>query len=182
MTTAKLITLAELLAEGVSIGALATAIESAGIWGWDRYGRFTKFKPKDQGATEALDLLAAEASRSQDPDEESPLDESERMGDQRYRQHGWMKEELPDFDGIQATLPDVPRSPPDSRVTRTDLTIIAALLSFIEGEKPFKAHPEYVNETQLIATLSHVFEGYRGMSERTLAERLPEARESLKFR
>ena len=41
-------------------GALATAIEQGGIWGWDRYGRFKNLPYGSAEAQWALDLIAEE--------------------------------------------------------------------------------------------------------------------------
>ena len=38
-----------------SPGAIATAIEKSGIFGWDRFGRWKEFKPDSKEAGRALD-------------------------------------------------------------------------------------------------------------------------------
>ena len=53
------LSLAKLLTQRkVSVAALATAIESHGVYGWDRFGRLKEFKSDSKGAGKALDLLA----------------------------------------------------------------------------------------------------------------------------
>ncbi len=69
---------------------------------------------------------------------------------------------------------------PDQRSERTYQNIIAALLGFIKGETlDGEAHPLYTNETKLIETLVESYKGYDGLSQRTLAAKIPEARENL---
>lgn len=57
----------------ITTGTLATAIETGGIDGWDRYGRFRSLKSDSAEAKEALDLLAAQAAYMGEPDTRSPL-------------------------------------------------------------------------------------------------------------
>lgn len=181
MTSIKLKTLAELLEDGKSPATLATAIEKCGVWGWDRFGRLTSFNAKDPGAEDALRLLEAEANHGDDPQEESPLEESERMGDLRYRQYGWKPDELPDFATIRRDQPDGQRPASIEKTYQADLAIIGALLSVIKGDPPFQKHPEFQSEAKLILVLEQQFDGYAGCKRRTLEKRFKAAKDLLKL-
>jgi putative transposase len=120
-------------------------------------------------------------ARSDDPQEESPLEESERMGDLRYRQHGWKPDELPDFATIRRDQPDSQRPESIEKTYQADLAIIGALLSVIKGDPPFQKHPEFQSEAKLILVLEQQFDGYAGCKRRTLEKRFKAAKDLLKL-
>jgi|TARA_R110000737_G_scaffold78307_1_gene109653 hypothetical protein len=57
--------------------------------------------------------------------------------------------------------------------------LVAALLSVIDGSQNSAKHPNYVNDSQLIAHLSSLYDGYDGLSQRTLETRLSKCRSIL---
>lgn len=179
MTPTKLITLADLLKQGKTPGTLATAIEQVGIWGWDSFGRCKHFKLKTPEAEEALRLLEAEANHWPDPQDESPLEESERMGDLKYRQHGWKPDDVPDFAGIHRLQPTVQRPASLEKSHQANLALIGALLAVIKGDAPFMKHPEYESEAKLIVALTTTYQGFPGMSKRTIEDKFRDAKELL---
>lgn len=96
-------TLGDLLREKVTVATLATAIENAGIYGWDRYGRIG---PADESLKKrALDLLAKQLEWEGDPlvgsdeDPRSPLELSEDSNGP-FGSYGWPIDRLPDFEAI----------------------------------------------------------------------------------
>lgn len=63
----------------------------------------------------------------------------------------------------------------------TYLRIIASLHDIMSGESIlYEKHPNYKNQTQLIHDIVQVYSEYRGISERTLSDVFPLARDSLK--
>ena len=92
--------LASLLGIKISVGKLASAIESHGIYTWDKYGRFGLANDADK--ERALDLIEVFYKWKNTPpqekayeDTQSPLD---RCND--YFKFGWASEVAPDFDSI----------------------------------------------------------------------------------
>ena len=92
--------LASLLRIKISAGKLASAIESEGIYTWDKYGRFGLANDVDK--QRALDLIEIFYKWKNTPpqeeayeDTQSPLD---RCND--YFKFGWASEVAPDFDSI----------------------------------------------------------------------------------
>jgi len=61
MEPVKLKTFYDLLLEGKTVAQLATAVETHGVTGWDRFGRFGEFghPSKSDGAVAALEVLAS---------------------------------------------------------------------------------------------------------------------------
>lgn len=112
-------------------GALATAIEQVGIWGWDRYGRFMHFPHGGDKAQEALDMIAEEYKEQTEnqwyPVEAEPDDESLFFDHPAYA-FGWAKAVLPEF----TINPDAPKNPvarkgAETRTVPSLHKIIAAL-------------------------------------------------------
>ena len=113
-------------------GALATAIEQGGIWGWDRYGRFRNLPYGSEEAQEALDIIAEEyAYSNQTPyqvDDESefyrdlidPLDPAFGFG--------WAKAVLPSFlRDPSSTANPAPRKSAETRAVSSLHKIISGL-------------------------------------------------------
>ncbi len=108
--------------ENIPHGVLATAIETHGIQGWDRYGRFKTFH-RDSAhdspyVTKALDLLAHHLASAEERSErrhrDDPEDCWEEFEESPWEQFGWKKGPLPDFDAIKASEagePSMPRLP-----------------------------------------------------------------------
>lgn len=53
METVKLKTFYDLLVEGKTVAQLATAVETHGVSGWDRFGRFGQFAPSPRSEAAA---------------------------------------------------------------------------------------------------------------------------------
>lgn len=63
-----------------------------------------------------------------------------------------------------------------TRAEKSYLTIIGALLDYIEGKTPtIDPHPNFINESKLIETLSIQYAGYDGMSQSNLSHKFPTA-------
>ena len=172
-----------------SVATIATAIETFGIYTWDKYGRYKKFDKSTPEAARALYLLGYihEYENNHQPgdiNEQHPLDQSEG-GDDEYYKYGWAQEVLPDFLEIQSEQGDVPRPVPGDRVKgeNANLRIIAALLKYIKGEtKGVKKHPSYKDsEADLITILGQEYSPCgAGFSKRNLEEKFAEAKRILK--
>ncbi|MCK0506327.1 hypothetical protein [Aromatoleum anaerobium] len=126
------VTLRDLL-EGcnVTIATLATAIEQAGIYTWDRFGRF---KQADEPAkVRVLDLLAAQYRWSTGVDGRdtgSPLTESAYSPDDVFSAFCWPTNQAPDFGAIhqgQCEEERPQRRAGDTKMRRTYETLIVAL-------------------------------------------------------
>ena len=99
------VSLGDLLREGVSVAALATAIEKGGIYCYDRFGRFNleKGTKESENALQLLEDYLRWSSDQYDPDHEddrSPLVLSELAGDSRYDRFGWLEENQPNLDKV----------------------------------------------------------------------------------
>jgi hypothetical protein len=71
--------------------------------------------------------------------------------------------------------------PMEQRERKTYQHIVGALMEYIEGDTPqTEKHPSFKGQTNFIEYLSKHYAGYFGMSERTLKEKIPKAKEALK--
>lgn len=97
------------------VSILATAIETEGVYCWDRFGRFIKAEPGSEYANKALDLLAQAFSLMQDPqpyrDEQySDYEEALRDSwDHPLYLYGWASAVAPNFDFLQKEDVSPPR-------------------------------------------------------------------------
>lgn len=172
-----------LLDEGVSTGTLATAIEQGGIWGWDRYARFTRFEPASPHAGKALDLVAAQAAWSQSggPDDQSPVDEA--VGpDNPFVLFGWPEDNVPDFGAIESGQTKVPRPQSVAKSENANLAIIGHLLAFIQGKLTPRSHPDYGSEADLIKLLSDYNGQFPGLGRSNLQAKFAAAKRHLNER
>lgn len=88
------------------------------------------------------------------------------------------KELIKERDNLMANVNG--QKPLSPRAEATYQRIIAALLSYLQGEVPgVEKHPSFTNVSALIAKLASAFEGYDGLSTRNLSSKLPEAKRSL---
>ena len=156
---------------GISPGTLATAIESGGIYGWDRYGRFKRFEANAPEVHPALNALAGQAQHEDDPDSPSPMFDE---GTDAFNRFGWPANELPDFAAIEAGMPPAPPRPqPSRRSEDATLAIVGALLDFIKGKvgESRKAHPSYESETQLAELIAGELGEFPGLSKSNLQKK-----------
>ena len=66
------------------------------------------------------------------------------------------------------------------RTETTYQNIVASLLDFIEGKIPgIEKHPSYVSDNKLIDAISTYYIGIAGLSQSTLAHKIPECRRAL---
>lgn len=109
----KLKTLFDLLMEGYSTAHLATAVETHGIVGWDRFSRLGSHKPDSTVAAQALDALArfhdeelrfweeVEFNPPKNQEEMSlrpfPLDVLAELPSNALHRFGWLLEQVPEI-------------------------------------------------------------------------------------
>ncbi|WP_397533406.1 hypothetical protein [Roseateles sp.] len=170
---------------GVSIGALATAIEEKGVWGWDRFGRFVLLPPSVQAVPaiqpvqplqDVLNRLAKQHQFNEGPgDLDGDLDPT---SDPLWF-HGWRFKDLPDFTGISERQPSPKRAGDIARVENGLYMQIGALLEVIIGYGPWQGHPDVKNQSKLIETLCERFKRMPSMSKRTLETSFARARKAL---
>ncbi len=173
----------------VSIATLATAIEEAGIYSWDKYGRFKKFDKNSPENSLALALLAEIHTYEQAPDathsyeDRHPLESCEDDWDNPFAKYGWASKVMPDFEAIvanQIEIPDAKKPPGKKREETSYLNIIGALLAYIAGGvKGVGLHPSFSNEMNLIETIEAQYKGTGGLSKSNLSRRFPQAKRSL---
>lgn len=163
---------------GISIGALATAIESSGVWGWDRFGRFSCFGKDSAEVCVVFDRLALQYARNEHP---MDLVEQGDPADDPLWQWGWLKGNLPDFGAVEASRPKPPLRPADiARAEKSKDMLIGALTEFALGDGPWKGRPQFKNQTELIEEFAERYQGMGGMSKRNLEKALPRGRDALK--
>jgi hypothetical protein len=171
-----------------SVAVIATAIETSGIYTWDKYGRYKKFDKSTPEAARALTLLGyiyeyENTHQLGEISEQHPLDKSEGVDDEYYK-YGWAHEVLPNFQEIQHNQGEVPKPVNGSSMKgdNANLRIIAALLKYIKGETTgVKKHPSYRDsEADLIEILGEEYssEG-EGFSKRNLEDKFAEAKRIL---
>lgn len=145
------VTLYELLERNVPHSKIATEIETVGISGWDRYGRFhelsklansnAKHDPSCEVAFDALDHLAKDYAwvrKVRYPNERKPRD-IHYGEDTRLLSFGWIAEKSPKFEELlEDGFFDV-EYPMYSRKERTNhLYIIAYLVNILTHRVPQK--------------------------------------------
>lgn len=180
----ELITLADLIVgKGVTVGVLATAIETHGIQGFDRFGRFRSWPPDSDGAKRALELLAIQWAHPDGYDEMSPADHDQ--GDTEYSNFGWPRGELPDFKALSRDVIVAPARPQSvKKRENAELAIIGMLLRFIRGELSRNKHPDFSSEAELINVLDDQRDSgrYPGLSRSNLAGKFAAAKKVLQDR
>lgn len=174
-----LITVAHILLTYSDWQAVVTAIETHGLQGWDRYGRWGKFKPDQRPVSDALDAIAevlkqwdlhGEAFNAHDWIED-------HAGYHNLHAVGWAESDLPKFRDYVSALPKKPavyRS--TRRIEKNDLVLIAFLLRLILGEEGGCKHPQFSSEQDIKNYASDHLKGVPGLSERTLDTKFREAK------
>ena len=121
--------LADLILKNESIAILAEAIDSGGIYCWDRFGRFKK---DDKSYKEtALDLLA----KHRDWERESAFSREEEQNPLEDYMHplygfGWAKKVLPKFDEIRKNIDLVEPPKSKSAVTKINNSYLLVIAAF----------------------------------------------------
>jgi hypothetical protein len=170
----------------IKIETLASAIEEYGIQGWDRFGRFKRFNPKEKELygddalryARVLDVLAAQYAWDGEPGTQSPVDEYDDYNDGQRDSldWGWLETQMPDFSAIVAGAAGQPVEPkPKSKREETsDLNIIAVLLEVLLPKAGYKSEATLISD---LLTLG--YGDYPGISQRTLEKRFAAAKKSL---
>gem|GEM_PF-2160751 len=160
------------------VAPLATAIETHGIYAWDRFGRMKKCIPDSPEAQTALNLVESiYVSRDGPPENEISYLDFLDSGAGRY---GWPGDEVPDFDSIRSGL--YVRSTPSTlnrpsvKGENANAGMVLALLKFIKGELDNDSHPEYQSEAQLAAFLESKMIGYPGVSVDNFKKKFADAK------
>jgi hypothetical protein len=155
------------------LGVLATFIEKEGIHGWDKYGRFKKFRSKDDESLEALGAIAEHFEWLTSLDNETTLSRLDSVeGFCVFTRYGWHAENLPAFDKLcnssQEDLAPPVRASSIKKAENTNTSIIGALLAYIEGDVNGHRHVRFQSEAELIKELCVKLDGFPGMSKSTL--------------
>jgi hypothetical protein len=146
MEQANLTNLHDLLVKGYTVAQLATTIERYGVTGWDRFGRFRDFSPREEGASEALNFLAKfsefearfyaqrdlanlEDVASGIQDLSRAIDVLEGLENLALERFGWPPGKVPPIDKGELYPPAPTTHQPQASV-RGLLTILGALLDF----------------------------------------------------
>ena len=164
------------LRDGVTEGTLATAIEKEGVYTWDRFGRFTCFKPGTREADEVLDALARVYERDHGLHGGHPDEDDCGVPDSPLDLGGWPRTALPDFALFEADEAQSPARPGSPKEELNNLAIVGALLGCVLGEHGVPRHPEFASQADLVRFLADKMSGIRGMSRRNLEEKFARAR------
>lgn len=158
-------------------------LNGGAVWGVDRYGRNRRFTlEKDPKEIQTLlDLLAKQFESEQwflvgqgHPDELPPLDNCELGTGSHPFDWGWdpakPNNDMPDFDKMSPHEVEFKAEPKSESPKQVDNLhrIIGALLLYIKGENGLQKHPAYDTQSELIATLEKVMDGYAGIKKRNL--------------
>lgn len=128
-------TLEVLLKRGIPVATLATAVEKAGVFGWDRYKRFGELD--ESGKKKALDLLAKQADWETDPlsrtadDPRSPLERSRDDVDGPFGHYGWPSGKVPDFESLNQTYLEEQNRKPTKAKRKAPDEFVAALIKLL---------------------------------------------------
>jgi hypothetical protein len=179
----------DLIQEGISHGSIATAIEKQGeIYGWDRFGRYRKFKSQDSNDEhvfkEVFDSLAADFAWLTKPmPEEEREPRNVAFGEfPRLAGYGWPLTEKIDFSTFENTANSVPARPKLSmRADNSSLRIIGALRQCLVGDDrdDFLKQCPKLNDAQLIVFLVQRYKGFEPFSDRSLQKKFAEAKRLL---
>jgi len=176
-----------LLMEKADIGAIATAIETLGIHGIDRFGRIKWYAPQSEEAKLGLDELALfYTEHLMLP---SILDAFSNKS--IFQRFGWMHERSPDLKAIEAEHErlQLAQLNPASSTTEDDdspngakakMTVIAGLLALSDGRLTGRKHPEFESQASLVALLSARLNPLYGSKEGAIDRKFGEANKILK--
>jgi hypothetical protein len=159
-------------------GTMASAIESHGVYTWDRYGRLRKFAPDTPEAKQALEYVAGVyASNSGHPDLYIDYERFYESGGDAF---GWPAQDDPDLKAIKVGLNLSPKqsiiNKPGPKSENAYLGMVLGLLRFIKGDLGNAAHPDYKSETQLAEFIELAMLGYPGVSKGNFKSKFADAK------
>jgi hypothetical protein len=154
---------------------VATAIETHGLWGWDRYGRWGEFKPNSATCANALDAVSEVnysivKSRRQDP----PTGwHSVLTGNVFTPLHhlGWLKGQQPNFKKFENELAKTPAFKPlENHNLRpdTELAVIGAIVDLVTCKTPRIEGHEPITQAKLIKNAVRLYGDLPGISKANL--------------
>jgi hypothetical protein len=159
-------------------GTIASAIESHGVYTWDRYGRLRKFAPDTPEAKHALDYVAGfYASNCGHPDNYIDHEQFFEAGGDAF---GWPVQDHPDLSAIKVGLNLSPKQStvdrPGLKSENANLGMVLGLLRFIKGELGNTAHQDYKSEAQLAEFIELAMVGYPGVSKSNFKSKFADAK------
>jgi hypothetical protein len=169
------VSMAEMLHDrGASIGDLATAIETAGVWTWDRYGRFKRFDAKEPESLKALDRLAFEHGRLTDPQYEWHPQDDDPVDDLLYL-CGWRADALPELHAPEVIVRNDPRPQATARHENATLRLLEAMRRLLRGELTGNPHPDCKDDESLVGILADFSPGREGLGRTTIKDKFKKA-------
>jgi hypothetical protein len=156
---------------GASIGDLATAIESSGIWTWDRYGRFKRFDRDAPQVKQALDRLALAYERNHDPTYDEHPGDNDPEHDPLFL-CGWPADELPKLEQAQLVVRNAPRRPQAvAREENATLRLVEAMRRLCLGLLNDRHHPDCPDENALVNAIVDFSHDREGLGIATVTEK-----------
>jgi len=154
---------------------VATAIETHGLWGWDRYGRWGEFKPNSATCANALDAVSEVnyrivKSRSQDP----PTGWQSVLTANAFtplHHLGWLKGQQPNFKKFENELAKTPAFKPlENHNLRpdTELAVIGAIVDLVTCKTPRIEGFESITQAKLIKNAVRRYGDLPGVSKANL--------------
>ena len=171
----------DLLEQGTSHGAIASAIEEKGyIFGWDRFGRYRKFinrkKDADCEYAEVLNALAVDYKWFINPrDDEEGTYRDVAFGEfPKLGKYGWPDTEKINFSKyVIAELNNPVQAKVPRKTVDNNLRIIGAMRECLVGveREAFIEQCKKPSNACLIEFLEHRYQGYPGLHKRNLEEK-----------
>ncbi len=192
MEPPKITTLFDLLAKGLTVAQLATAIETHGIFGWDRFGRFFSpgEPPNKKLSPEALDALATfneyqvsfYEERDATYDGESmdltaAIDVLDGTQSTALNRLGWLEGKLPDFPIAEAFTPP-PRPRRKATPESPTLRVLGALLLHLQDLRKSGKTMRIPSEDTLIGDMATKFDGHKWLSRTTIGNNFTDAKKA----
>jgi len=174
------LSLVDLLDMGTHISVLAEAIQNYGIYGWDRFNRFTKFSKDVSKGDDAviyskvLDALARQHAWECDAllqrSEQSPIELTEYPGPFCF---GWYEDAMPNLKAIAAGVaaqPIEPQRKPSVREENNDKVLIGVLLEVMIQREAFPSQAALIKHL-----IDEGYDSYEGIKESTLEAKFAKA-------
>jgi hypothetical protein len=173
-------TLAQTLKEEKDWRSVVSAVEKTGLTGWDRFGRWGEFKPKDRTVVDALDAIAHVLQQKEVGYEFFDVDDYIESTAGLHNLHfvGWRIGHLPDFRKFKNDAPSKPSIPRKESVRQVnnDLLRMAFLLRLLTGEEGGDKHPLFSTDKSIKEYAQEKFGHLDGLASRTLEDKFSEAR------